>query len=209
MSIFELLFGFQGRISRSQWWLGQLALAGIMAVFFAIWSGWIANNGLTGEMVKTATPGAQMKVISSLLLVFAIISSALVWMGFSLAIKRVHDRSRSGWWALAYGVPLLLVVTMPNTGSKIAAILAAVWYIFELGCLKGEGHHNQYGPATTPDSQVEPELDPLDFDLAENVRRASAKVAAARRAHPGSRLVPMPIELSGESRISRFGRRAT
>ena len=43
MSIFELLFGFQGRISRAQWWLGQLTALALGAIFYTIWSGWVAN----------------------------------------------------------------------------------------------------------------------------------------------------------------------
>jgi uncharacterized membrane protein YhaH (DUF805 family) len=154
MTLFELLYGFQGRISRAQWWLGQFILLGMLGLFYVLWSGWLATNDLTEELMKSAEPGVRFKVLAFLLVLSALLSSVLVWTAFSLAIKRVHDQGRSGWWTLAYSLPLIFSELMPVTAFTWVAVIIAVWYVLELGCFRGYPRHNRYGPATTPDDDI-------------------------------------------------------
>jgi uncharacterized membrane protein YhaH (DUF805 family) len=48
------------------------------------------------------------------------------WAG---AIKRCHDRGKSGWWLLVSFVP----------------IVGFLWSFVELGCLRGTDGANEYG----------------------------------------------------------------
>jgi uncharacterized membrane protein YhaH (DUF805 family) len=215
MTVFELLYGFQGRISRAQWWLGQLILLAMLGLFYVFWSGWLATNDLTEELIKSAEPGMRFKILAFLLVLSALLSSVLVWMAFSLAIKRVHDLGRSGWRTLAYSLPLFFVELMPSTAFTSVALIIAVWYVLELGCFRGYPRHNQYGPATTPDDVISETLDVSNepgvvegadralADVSErNAATANAKFAA--RGTLASATTPSP---GPELRQPRFGRR--
>lgn len=208
MSIFELLFGFQGRINRAQWWLGQLTALGLAAIFFTIWSGWIASYGLSAEIIKSSPPSTQIKILSSMLVVGMIISSTLVWMLFSLAIKRAHDREQSGWRALAFGLPFLFAIVLPNTATQTFAALTLLWYVVELGALSGSQFHNAYGPATTRDDESLDHVDPLDLSLAENIERS---LAGGRKARSPETAGSDDLEIGewpARDRPATFGRRA-
>jgi uncharacterized membrane protein YhaH (DUF805 family) len=48
-------------------------------------------------------------------------------------IKRWHDRDKSGWWMLILLVP----------------VVGAIWFLVELGFLKGTPGPNRFGPPVT------------------------------------------------------------
>ena len=54
---------------------------------------------------------------------------ALLAIG-TLAVARLHDRSRSGWWLLAALIP----------------VAGALWLAWELALRRGSAHANLYGP---------------------------------------------------------------
>lgn len=182
MSIFELLFGFQGRISRSQWWLGQFVLAALIAIFISIHTGMATNSVATAGLIKSGTPAQSFKFFGSMLVATSLLSSALVWVAFALAIKRLHDRSQSGWKALVFGVPVVLFVAVPHAATQAFALAAVAWYILELGFLAGDTRHNKHGAAITPDHDGdESSIDPVDLSLSENIARSALKASGARR----------------------------
>jgi uncharacterized membrane protein YhaH (DUF805 family) len=207
MSLFELLYGFQGRISRSQWWIGQLALLSLLGLFYVFWSGWLATNDLTGALLQSAETGIKLKVLAALLVLSAIISSVMVWMAFSLAIKRVHDQGRSGWRTLAYSLPIVFAEIMPGQGFTFVAAVIAVWYVLELGCFKGYPRHNQYGPATTTDDGVpQPAEEHLGTDLFENCVMTPA-YSEANKTKPRNSVAAPAAAVTSE-RPTGFGRRS-
>jgi uncharacterized membrane protein YhaH (DUF805 family) len=207
MSIFELLYGFQGRISRSQWWIGQLALLSLLVLFYVFWSGWLATNDLTGALLRSAEPPTKFKVYAVLLVLSAVISSAMVWMAFSLAIKRVHDQGMSGWRTLAYSLPIVFAEIMPGKGFTFVAAVIAVWYVLELGCFKGYPRHNQYGPATTTDDSVHQAVEEhLGTDLFENCVMTPAYTEATKTKSRNA--VAAPAVAATSERPSGFGRRS-
>jgi uncharacterized membrane protein YhaH (DUF805 family) len=57
----------------------------------------------------------------------------LIWVSLALQVKRWHDRDKSGWWILIGFIPLI----------------GAIWAFVELGCLRGTGGPNSYGPDPT------------------------------------------------------------
>ncbi len=66
----------------------------------------------------------------------------IIWSYFAASIKRYHDRSKNGWWALVGLIPYI----------------GAIWQIIELGCLEGTIGQNEYGP------------DPIDRSSENNIQ---------------------------------------
>ncbi len=69
-----------------------------------------------------------LDVMVGLGLIGALVSLALLLPSIAVAVRRLHDLDRSGWW-------FLLVLT------GIGSILLIVWY-----CMKGTTGPNSYGP---------------------------------------------------------------
>ena len=106
------LFTLRGRVARSTFWVGA-AGAGIL---FAALSNWLS---------------AQVAPAASYLLYLPLLARLL-----SLAVRRLHDRSRSG--------TLLLIIGIPVAGP--------LWLAYEIGFAAGTPGENPYGE------------DPLRFD---------------------------------------------
>lgn len=216
MSIFELLYGFQGRISRAQWWLGQAALLSMLSLFYVVWSGQVATSSLVGSLIQDFPPPVRLKVLAALLVLSAILSSALIWMAYSLAIKRVHDRGRSGWRTLGYAIPVILAELFPSQATNAVMIVIAIWYVLELGCFRGYPRHNQYGPpAEAPefdgkDATSGPTI-PDEFEMA--LRDATGNIPdhsgaqIPATAKPNIKSEPAERHSPRDARPAGFGRR--
>ncbi|RSX50917.1 DUF805 domain-containing protein [Bifidobacterium callimiconis] len=95
---------FHGRASRSEYWWWFLFSAIIGAVF---------------SLLSSATDGST--IIEGL---EGIWNLAVLVPGVALAIRRMHDANRSGWWVLLpYGLIVLAIIVMLIGGG--AGILAA------------------------------------------------------------------------------------
>lgn len=144
------LFGFEGRINRAKYWLVVL----IGFVFFAVMVALAAPYVLI-EHPSTANPATG---VSPLLLVTIVaelvVVVAYLVAGFAIAIKRLHDRNRSGWWSIVFLVlpPFLNAIGKASGtegGGAVFALIGlglSIWGFVELGCLKGTDGPNDYGP---------------------------------------------------------------
>lgn len=119
---------FSGRAPRSEFWWFALfnAIVSIcaQAAFFGIGLG---LGGVKGAALAT-------NICSALVFLLFFIPSIAV------AVRRLHDTGRSGWWImLVYGPMLLLVVLLVLlmlTRNEILAILLLVNYVLLLiGCI--------------------------------------------------------------------------
>ncbi len=88
-----LLFSTQGRISRSQFFWGQVFVTVLAGVFFLLLIFILSPPDLSGAFA------------SAVLLLHLILLSS--WPMLALATKRCHDRDKSGWYQLLNFVPLL------------------------------------------------------------------------------------------------------
>ena len=105
---FRNYVGFSGRAPRSEFWYWELfaVLAAIVAA--------ILDSGFF--------PYSDVSPIT------AVTSIVLFLPGLAMAVRRLHDIDRTGWW-------VLLALTI------IGAILLIVW-----ACFKGTSGPNRFGP---------------------------------------------------------------
>ena len=107
-----IFLNFQGRLNRQPFWIATLVL-------------WLVSVGVT--LVASILFGSQSAATT---LVQAIAGLALLIPSLAVAIKRYHDRNKSGWWILILFIP----------------IIGLIWYVIELGFLPGTPGPNRYGP---------------------------------------------------------------
>lgn len=91
MTWWRLLFLFEGCITRLQFWVG---VGGAVAML-------VLANALTGSELDPDT--GQRVVTGSFLSTLLLMAGS--WVLMAVTVKRLHDRGRSGWWALLYFVP--------------------------------------------------------------------------------------------------------
>jgi uncharacterized membrane protein YhaH (DUF805 family) len=139
----NLLFGFNGRINRAKFWLAVLVYV-IVDIIVAL--------------IKYAnTPvGTVIGIVAGI---------AIFISGIAVALKRLHDRDRPGWWLLVFyfapsillGIGILIGIIAVVDGSfgsggiiailfYLAGIAVGIWALVELGCLRGTIGPNAYGP---------------------------------------------------------------
>ena len=118
----NLLFSVQGRANRAKFWLVALGIAVVEVILFAVILGGAAMSGDPEKIAAAMGP-----VASIVILAFVVIAT---WISVAVAIKRYHDRNKSGWWVLIVFVP----------------VIGGLWYLIECGCLRGTPGPNAYGP---------------------------------------------------------------
>ncbi|KHN53155.1 membrane protein [Dickeya fangzhongdai] len=135
MTIQQWCFSFRGRVGRRDFWLGMvIVLALMVGLFMLAGTGWL-------ETQKAA---------------FVLV--VLMWPLAAILVKRLHDRNKSGWWAL-----LLVVAWMLGNGNwsmlpplgqwgvgSFLPTLIAVMMLLDCGAFVGTAGANRFGPAAEP-----------------------------------------------------------
>jgi LPXTG-motif cell wall-anchored protein len=141
----QFVFSANGRISRSQFWL-KWSLP--VVVLYIVLYGVVFGVAAAGNLGAVAAMG----------IVIVIVFVVLLWPNIAIMIKRIHDRNKSGWLALVFYVPWIvlsiLARTVPQTGSTNPVIVVlgllvfavGVWFFIEFGCMRGTVGENRYGP---------------------------------------------------------------
>ena len=102
---------FSGRALRSEyWWWGVFAwIAGLVAN--------IIDSALGGRVYETTVNGIQQGSGP----IAASVGLALLIPGLSVAVRRLHDTDRSGWWLLLVIIPVIgwivLIVFLVMSGT--------------------------------------------------------------------------------------------
>ena len=102
---------FSGRASRSEFWWVALFTGLLYGVLGGILGGVIAATGTPDESGQFQLRGAAIAVV----VLWALVSLALVIPGIALTVRRLHDGNFTGW--------LYLLHLIPSVGSIIIFVL--------------------------------------------------------------------------------------
>lgn len=120
----QILFSFQGRIPRRQYWgaigLQMLIMFAIVFLVALVWPEFIRGRRTASGME------AGVMALGMLMIPLGIV---LIWSGLAIGVKRWHDRDKSGWWMLIGFIPYI----------------GAIWQLIECGCLRGTEGGNRFG----------------------------------------------------------------
>jgi uncharacterized membrane protein YhaH (DUF805 family) len=117
MNIQHLLLSFQGRIRRMHYWLGAIG-AGVVV-------------GVIASILLSMAGFAEGSPNGLILAVLGVLYIAELYVALALAVKRAHDRDKSGWFIAIGLIP----------------IVGPLWLLVELGFLDGTQGPNKYGPS--------------------------------------------------------------
>jgi uncharacterized membrane protein YhaH (DUF805 family) len=158
------LFRFDGRINRAKYWLATLVILcamiavllsiGILANGFGIYRGPLAVN-LIGISASIQFGKADAAAKASLFPHLVTFSTTVFfgWIYAATAIKRLHDRDKSGWWT----VPFIVATGLNGQFSDwlgdswfavvvgVGVFVAFAWGMVEIYCLKGTTGPNRFG----------------------------------------------------------------
>ena len=164
------LFRFDGRINRALFWqalLIVLLLAGLLGLIgqaIHVLSGQRSFSSLTfavdfalDDLFKVVDPlglssAAVRRPPDPFLKAFG--TSLFLWIYLATAIKRLHDRDRSGWWIVPFfvvpGLFSQFSDLLPDSNWVLAIVLVMQisWRrgFVEMFCLHGSLGSNRFGP---------------------------------------------------------------
>jgi uncharacterized membrane protein YhaH (DUF805 family) len=155
------LFGFKGRINRARYVVVQLAL---LTFWLTLWLKFSFHFSSQWEALHWA------------------VAIAMIWINAATTVKRLHDRNRSGWWAVAilivnglayayyglffglyFGVDISIAKELLLVMLAVALSLLQTWVVIELFFLMGTDGPNRFGPdptRTAPNSPIDTRAEP-------------------------------------------------
>ena len=138
MTFLRICFSFNGRINRSGWWLLNLPIFTIFAIYV------IAYNF-----------PAKISLGFIPLLV-------LVWVHLAVTAKRWHDKEKSAWWILFHFIPLIGSVCVLSSQLSsgwwllihLFTVINGLWGCFEFGFNRGTEGSNRFGADSETSSET-------------------------------------------------------
>jgi uncharacterized membrane protein YhaH (DUF805 family) len=117
----ELFLSASGRIGQAPFTIASALLLVAVAVYQSAFHGPI--EFLTGLVVYPAA----------------------LYMGGCVLSKRLHDRGRSGWWAVVILLAVIMVWPQPYGFFDFLAGVVVLWAVVDLCVMPGERGDNRYG----------------------------------------------------------------
>lgn len=131
MTLKELYTSFDGRIGRQQFWLGSLTLVVIVSLFGSaivmLFGTRLPPQVAPADRLWGHSVEYSLNPVGAMLML--VVGVFYLWGLLAVAIKRWHDRDKSGWWVLLPMIPFI----------------GAIWALVETGFLKGSTGPNRFG----------------------------------------------------------------
>jgi len=139
MRVLKKLFSFQGRITG-----GEYALVSIVSFAAMLMVRYFLPTVAIAWSLQAA--GVPEDTAISIGMAAFLLLIPLLWIYFAAAVKREHDRGRSGWWSLLLFIPL------------------ANFFVWLIDLVFGEGEYgrNEYGPDPRGREHVKPVAEVFD-----------------------------------------------
>lgn len=128
--LWEHYFDFHGRACRAEFW-------NYITIFLAVMA--------FAELLVDLAPLAALRMIVTVWSIGCFLPTV------GVAIRRLHDLNRSGWWLVAPLIPAFLLLLLffwfwPVTLLLATAMLAAIAYLLYLYVQPGMSEDNRFGP---------------------------------------------------------------
>lgn len=167
------LLRFDGRINRALLWQALLIvalLAGLLEIIGQVVRAVEGGTSLAlrfgfdidfdfalGDVFRAVDPRTYRSLASAdraTLILKALGTSLFFWIFLATAIKRLHDRDRSGWWIIPFVfIPRLFFqfsdrLPASNWFAPFDWVISALWLwgLVELFIVPGTSGHNRFGP---------------------------------------------------------------
>ena len=139
MDFGSLYMSTEGRINRAKWWIGGIILAVISIVLSWVLLAMLGRGAAIAQLV---------------------LQLILFYPSYALGAKRFQDRGKAGMLGLILPAVSLLSMLSAVLGLSgdpmspsalsyvfmVATLVIAIWYLIDLGILKGTTGQNQFGP---------------------------------------------------------------
>jgi uncharacterized membrane protein YhaH (DUF805 family) len=159
------LFKFEGRINRARFWLAGLIIVCwmiflVMLLFVPVGYlfGWTQKLQVSLDNVFAVFDPQSYRDVSrsdlGSIIVQAMVLPLVMWVFLATAVKRLHDRDKSGWWIVPFfvvpGLYKQFEDRLPDSYFLLPVALAVfvfmVWGFVEMYFLKGAASANRFGP---------------------------------------------------------------
>jgi uncharacterized membrane protein YhaH (DUF805 family) len=162
------MLAFEGRISRSKWWLGVFILTiaavailtamGLLVTHLMSQHPEIEQNLSNPEWIESREAAPLILKLSLWMILPSLGLALICWSLIALGVKRLHDRGLSTWLILVVVLPFFGAVLSPALATRfelgeaavrLALLLlaaSAIWSVLQFGILNGEKGPNVHGP---------------------------------------------------------------
>jgi uncharacterized membrane protein YhaH (DUF805 family) len=151
-------FRFSGRFNRGRYWLHSVLA---FAVAFILQLIAVSMFPIPEQLITMFRSETLQKTI--MFIIGAAPMVTFVYISTAISVKRLHDRDKSGWWAILYlGLPPVILFAFAQGADAngrvegwpaallIPFLIMLVVTFIELACLKGTTGANRYGPDRVP-----------------------------------------------------------
>lgn len=136
---------FSGRARRSEfWWFSVLNWLLSIATYAVVWWKMAKIDEIQGQVAEVMFDEEKMAALTAqadsfdstfylLMAVIGIIGLLLLLPSLAVAVRRLHDTGKSGWWLLAMIIPLVNIVI---------GIMLLIYYLKD-----SDRNPNKFGPS--------------------------------------------------------------
>jgi uncharacterized membrane protein YhaH (DUF805 family) len=149
---------FSGRSRRKEYWMYTLFIV-IVSIVLSILDRMLGLGGSSSLATETSGAGAGIGAATHTGVLGGIFMLATFIPSLAVAIRRLHDSDRAGWWVLVGFGPYLLAIALMVVGVMTGqlGLLATGGLLMMIGfvgaivllvfmCLPGTSGPNKYGP---------------------------------------------------------------